>query len=152
MGIAIRNKTEYDTREARRIVRQVLRDLDADNVAVTIYYRRNGDGYSTGHYRPWWYAKGEDRPQITVALPRPGVELACYTPYSRKRDQGPVFSLRCWREALIAIVAHEGMHHRQRNTPAGKRRFVENQCDWAAYRAVMRWREEARERAQDRQP
>lgn len=153
MSILVRNKTEYDTKEVRQIVRQTLRDLDADDVAVTVYYSRSRPQGGTGYYREWWYAKKEDRPQIRVGLPKPHVtELGCYVPYERKRDRAPTFSLRDWREVLVAITAHEGMHHRQtprnyyrssRQAPGkgNKHRYVESECDWAAYRAVMRFRE-----------
>jgi hypothetical protein len=130
-------------------VRQTLRDLDVTDVHVKIHYRRGNSGHTTGHYRPWWIpSDDEDRAVIRVGLPKPGVAIDTYAPYVR-RDAPPKFELRDWREALIALVAHEGMHHRQTPRNAyrssrqamyrGRHRYVESECDWAAYRAVKRW-------------
>jgi len=80
--------------------------------------------------------RGEDREQIIVSLPR-GERIDSYIPY-RRRQAPPSFELNDWREAVVAIVAHEGQHHRQ----LPRARFGERECDWAAYRAVMRYRGE----------
>jgi hypothetical protein len=73
-----------------------------------------------------------------------------YMPYQRK-DAPPDFELYDWREAIVALAAHEGWHHKQTprhgygyRSPSAKRapaRFVEVECDWAAYRAILRHRE-----------
>jgi len=136
-GIKVKNLTEHDSAEVRRLVRQTLRDFDISAVAVTIRYRRGGSTHATGRYRASWYPqRGEDREQIIVSLPR-GERIDSYIPY-RRRQAPPSFELNDWREAVVAIVAHEGQHHRQ----LPRARFGERECDWAAYRAVMRYRGE----------
>lgn len=143
----IRNKTGYDTPEVARLVRGVLKDMEIDMIEVRVGYSRSGG--TTGRYREFWYpSEGEDRPVIICCLPKPGLEILPWQPYTRQQAP-PVFVLEDWREALVAIVAHEAMHARQtpRNGFAsskkiigGKRRYVEHECDWAAFRAVRRYR------------
>jgi len=136
--IKVVNETQYDTTEVRSIVKRVLADFECKNVCVRVIHRRRNDGYSGGRYRGYWYpSRKEDRPQILVSLPKPGVALAPYTPYQR-RGAPETFELRDWREALVALVAHEANHHRQARKRKG---MVEVECDWAAQRAVRRWRE-----------
>ena len=137
----MRNLTDYDTSELRRLVLATLRDGECDNVAVTVVYSRSA--HATGNYREWWYSKqGETRPQIRVRLPRPGVGIHDYTPYPRRHAPEP-FPLPDWQTALVAVVAHEAQHHRQtpRNHYGRTRkrgRYVEVECDLAALRAVRR--------------
>lgn len=145
-GVKVVNHTAYPDAEVRRIVRAQLREAEVSGVTVTVRYARGRSAH--GWWRSYWYlSKGEDRPQILVKLPRPGVEIADYVPYERKREQGRSFPLADWREALVAIVAHEAEHDRQYHTlgerrQKGKRRSqVELRCDLAAYRAWRRWRE-----------
>lgn len=137
----VRNHTEYDTHEVARLIRATLRDLEVDDVCVTVRHR--GDQYVSGRYREyWWPHRGEDRPQITLRLPRPGIAIADYHCYAR-RDAPEPFALPDWQTALVAITAHEGMHHRQTPRHAYGRtrgvRYREAECDWAAVRAVRRY-------------
>ena len=156
MSVKISNLTDYSSAEVRRLVRATLRDLDADDVAVTVRYAvgRRRDHWG-GRYREFWYpTRGEDRPQISARIPPQGAGEwpLTYRPYSR-RDAPPILELGDWRELLVAVVAHEGKHHLQ--TPrhqygrkAGRKaappRFREVEADWAAYRAVLRMRGELR--------
>jgi hypothetical protein len=154
MSVRITNTSTYPDAEVRQIVRGVLRDLDCDDVHVKVHRRRGDSGWTTGSYREYWFPrKDEDRPVIRVGLPKVGVAMDEYLPYDRK-DGPPPFELRDWQEALVAVTAHEAMHHRQtprnyyrssaevkRQDGRGQARFVEHECDWAAYRAVRRWRE-----------
>jgi len=153
--IRITNRSQYPAAEVRQLVRRALNDLDITDVHVQIYHRKGESGHTTGRYREYWYPRRkEDRPVIQVGLPKVGVPICDYIPYQRKQSP-PEFELRDWREALLAIVAHEGMHHRQtprnyyrstrevaRTGSQGRARYVEHECDWAAYRAVKRWRDE----------
>lgn len=136
--IKIVNKSEYDTPTVRRLIRMVARDAEVSDVCVTVKHRK--DGYTSGRYREWWYIGKEDRAQITISLPLPGVPIADYHPYQRTRtEQGRHFPLNDWQEALVAVAAHELHHHRQAGRTARSRgRFVEVECDLAAYRAVAR--------------
>lgn len=146
-GIKVVNKTTYPIADVRRIVRKQLREAEVSDVAVTV--KHTNDHHASGWWRAYWYPdNGEDRPQILVRLPKPGVSIADYTPYKRKREQGKSFPLADWREALVAVVAHEAEHHRQRfvlgerkGVPGKRRSQVELRCDLAAYRAWCRWRE-----------
>lgn len=143
-GIKIVNCTEYDTAEVRRLTRAVLKDAECTDVCVHIIHRRNRmSNHTGGQYRSyWWPSKGEDRPQILVSLPRPGVKIESYHPYQR-RDAPEVMPLNDWREALVAVLAHEAEHHRQSRKRGRQRRMVEVECDWAAHRALRRYREAA---------
>lgn len=149
-AVKVTNRTEYPTREVAALVRRTLRELECEHVAVTVKHPKRGRGetYAAGRYRPYWFpSQGECMEQIAVRLPRPGLAIKDYRPYQRTREEGRAFPLETWQEALVAIVAHEGMHHKQ--TPrngfgAGRRRgrFVEVECDLAAYRAWKRLRGE----------
>lgn len=151
MSVRVSNSSPYPAAEVRRLVRATLRDLDAGWVHVRVHTSRVRDGHTRGEYRSWWYPdRGEDRPVIRVSMPPLGVAPAPYRPYAR-RQAPPAFDLLDWREYLIAIVAHEGLHHRQtprngyrssRKIRGLRHRYVEHECDWAAYRAVRRWRGE----------
>jgi len=149
--VKVFNLTSYPDARVRKIVRAVMRDLDVDDVEVRVLWQLRGGVSVSGSYRAWWSpSRGEDRPVMVLRLPKPGVEIEPWHPYERKRDPAPTFSLDSWEEALVAIAAHEGMHHRQTPRHAfGYRRsdrkrkpvrYRENECDWAAFRAVRRWR------------
>ncbi len=156
MSVGVKNLTGYPTGEVRRLVRRALSDIGADDVDVTVLHRRramDGDlSHATGRYFSWWTPRrGETRERIRISLPPPGVEPGCYHPYERKRGDCPTFPLADWREALVAVAAHEGMHHRQvsrngyrssRKAKGGRHRYVESECDLAAYRAVRYYRED----------
>lgn len=144
------NHTAYPDVEVETIVRQQLADAEVSGVTVTI--RHTKGHYAHGWWRSYWYPdKGEDRPQILVRLPKPGVEIGDYVPYRRKREEGRRFPLADWREALVSTVAHEIEHHRQyesgerrgKRGSGSRRSQVEVRCDLAAYRAWRRWRGEA---------
>jgi hypothetical protein len=145
-GIKVVNRTAYPDAEVRRIVRQQLRDAEVSDVCVTV--RQTKDSHAGGYWRAYWYPEdGEDRPQILVRLPKPGVTIADYAPYERVREQGRAFPLADWREALVAITAHEAEHHRQRFVLGERKGYkkrrvdVELRCDLAAFRAWRRWRD-----------
>jgi len=141
-GITIRNATDYDTKEVRRLARRTLRVFEVTGVEVTVNYTRKRDGHVRGWYRNYWYPKrGEKGPQIRASLPRPEETIQPYTPYRRKGEMGKKFDMTDWREALVAIVAHEATHHKQGCRRNGKGGFRELDCDLAAYRAVIYYRE-----------
>lgn len=152
----VRNQTEYPDSDVKALVLDVLKQMDVRGVCVTVKHWRHGDSiHASGWYRPHWYpSRGEDREQISVTLPRLGTPIAPYEPYKRIHTDCPTFDLTDWREALVAIVAHEGQHARQtprngyRSSRAVKRdggtgaraRYVESEADMAAYRYVKRHR------------
>lgn len=140
-ALRVINETSYPSGEVSRLVRWTLSTFEADCVDVTVSYSRKRDGITRGFYRDWWYpAKGETQPQIRVSLPRPEDAVAPYEPYRRKRERGKVIDLADWREALVAIVAHEATHHRQADRDVAYR---EVDADLAAFRAVGYYREKA---------
>lgn len=143
--ILVRNATEYPDAEVKKIVLDTLRGFDCENVEVVVNHRPSPiDDQATGNYREWWVPRnGENRPVIRISLPRPGIPIHDYEPYTRSREQGKSFPLPTWQDALVAVAAHEGMHHKQtpRNgygTMKKRGRFVEVEADLAAYRAVAR--------------
>lgn len=128
-------------------MREQTKEMEVSDVTITIKHTNN-DRFS-GYYRPFWYPeKKEDRPQVLVRIPKPGIQIHDYKAYRRTvTEQGKDFPLNTWQEALVAIVAHELMHHRQSSRRQygrikGRGRFVEVECDLAAYRAVARRRGE----------
>lgn len=151
--VKIVNETDYPDGEVERLVRAEVEHAELRlGVTITVAYRPKGDGYASGYWRSYWYAdQGEDRPQIMIRLPRPGVTVLPYLPYSRKREEGKRFERANWQEALVSVAAHEIEHARQHQAgerpgrrKSGRRRSqVELRCDLAAYRAWLRYRERA---------
>jgi hypothetical protein len=137
--IVIKNNSEYPTREVKKLVRQALGYNDITtgiSVDVRHFVKKTG----CGQERTWmggWYAAG--RRSILAKIVKPGWRPYIYDPYDRKRGTCPSFPLNDWREQLVALVAHEGQHHRQW---LANERYVENDCDLAAYRAVTYYRED----------
>jgi hypothetical protein len=145
MTLRVTNRTEYPTREVARLARKTLGYFEiSEGVEVIVYHHRSRtEDCVCGHYRNFWYpSRGERGPVITAGIPRPGVQPGPYHAYRRKREQGPDFEIADWREALVAIVGHEGWHHRQVRRRNGKGGFREVECDLAAYRAVGYLRED----------
>jgi len=146
--IRITNSSEYPTREVNRLVRRALANLDITDgvtVEVTHFVKKTGLGqertWMGGGYYPW-------RRHVVAKIVKPGLKPHRYCSYRRKREQGPDFELRDWREQLVALVAHEGNHHRQKLERRRHRsRYVEVECDWAAYRAVQYLREDESKKA-----
>lgn len=147
--IKIVNDTDYPDGEVERLIMDEVKHAELRlGVTFTIGYRN--DGYASGYWRSWWYADSdEDRPQISIKLPRPGVPVLDYIPYARKREEGKRFPRANWQEALVSVAAHEIEHARQHQVgerpgrrKSGRRRSqVELRCDLAAYRAWVRYRE-----------
>jgi hypothetical protein len=148
VAAVIVNHTTYPDKEVERILREELAAAEIrQRLEINIRYARAG-GHS-GWWRSYWYPdRGEDGPQILIRLPRPGHEVDDYHPYDRKRESGKRFPLEDWREALVAVAAHELEHHRQfeagersgRRGSGRRRREVEVRCDLAAWRAWQAYR------------
>lgn len=151
------NETDYDGRTVNSIVRWALKQLDLEKTPVTVkvkYTRRwFGAPVTDWAYSGWFhFAWGGNTITLRVHPER-------YYPignhqYERTGEMPPLFVCADWREALVAVAGHELMHLRQYvtkparyiTTKKGKRRaksrFVEAECEWAAYRLWRRWREE----------
>lgn len=141
--ITITNKSEYPTREVKKLVRKALGYADiTDGLSVVVTHFQKKTGF--GNERTWmggWY--NPRRREIVAKIVKPGWKPNAYHPYQRKPQVAPTFELRDWREQLVALVAHEANHHRQRSRPRGNR-YVEVECDLAAFRAVQYLREDER--------
>ncbi len=154
------NESSYPTKTVERIVLAQARDLGVEKTHVTVLVRdAKLNRWSTKQYASgyWQYLGGAwARSEIVIRLPKRGHPIGDYHPYERKREQGKSFPLADWKEALVAVAAHELEHHRQRvvlgevagtrarrgRPGSGHRRVdVELRCDLAAYRAWKRYRQ-----------
>lgn len=160
MPVTVRNESSYPTKTVEKLVRSTMADLDVVSAAVRVIVRHSTHRYTTGH---WEFLGGSfGAAEIVIRLPKRGVQIGGYHPYERKREQGKAFPLADWKEALVAVAAHEAEHHRQRwvlgeragrrerrgrdgrvlRAGSGHRRVdVEIRCDLAALRAWRRYRE-----------
>lgn len=143
MRLTVTNKTSYPTKTVERLVRAEAEAAGLHRVNVTIDYARRGSGYASG----WAENHGA---KVLIRLPRRGVQLSGYVPYRRLRESGKAFPYADWKEALVAVAAHEFEHQRQwqvlgeyrHRRGSGKRRTdVELRCDLAAYRAWKAYRQ-----------
>lgn len=141
--LLVRNESYYPDDLVRPLVLKVLRALECEDVCVTVKKRKGNQAWVGGYFRNYWYPKrGEDRPQILVALPTADRFPYAYVPYDRKRGECPRFLCDSWQEGLIAVLAHEATHQRQDERAIGRVSHKEAECDMAAYREVMYYREE----------
>jgi hypothetical protein len=139
--IRITNDSEYPTREVNKLVRRTLGYLDIERgirVRVTHFQKKTWSGAERTWVGGWYSTHGRS---ILAKIVKPGYAPRAYHGYERKREQCPTFELRDWREQLVAIVAHEAMHHRQnlKGLP-----YREIDCDLAALRAVGYYREDTK--------
>jgi hypothetical protein len=93
----VKNLTSYPTDEVRRLVRRGLAGLDAKGVAVTVRPARE-----RAHGRAW----GQHR--FTIWLPP--ADRFPFFGYRRHRSSPFNHDWQNWREALVALSAHEGRH------------------------------------------
>lgn len=134
----------------RRVTRWVFTRMEIDDVRVRVFSTEHW--YHHGHF----YARHE------------GALVHAYVPVEvngQGHDRGlrggpPVIFPQDWRESLVCILAHEGMHVRQfragPRTPGyqqnrrgkiiyvGGRVFSEVDAEWAEYRYLKWWRERRR--------
>lgn len=143
--LVIRNRTSYPDQEVRDLVRFGLADVDASRVCVNVKRMRSGVQAAAGVFYHGVPSISNAPPSsenlITLRLP-----AASHYPLPWYQDgRGPVRSpmqyVRChdWREALVAIAAHEGRHlHQYRE----KRRGGEVDADEHAFFRLARYRQE----------
>jgi hypothetical protein len=163
--VQVENLTDLPTREVAKIVRWVARELDADDPTLLVRVKR-ARGFK-GRYYPRareqggsvynWNTGGWKEIEVkvpvgvahlvTASLPKGYLTGRLAFSYYSRRETPPPLTVETWQEALVAITAHEVMHHRQyrarHQRASGRRRwqFRETECDFAAYRIVMRWRQ-----------
>lgn len=156
------NETQYPTREVAKIVRWVMKYLEVEQhrCFVKIKHHNNGGAYQGrfypngrvhgGYIYDWergdWKDVSPNVPAgynhlIVCRIAKPGSYPRETHVYDRKDSPG-TWICENWQEALVSIMAHEGMHLRQYfNNPRGKRgRFNEVETEWAAYRLWNEYR------------
>jgi len=154
--LLVQNETGYDGRGVSACVRFVFRELDlsGDGVVVKVKHHNGAYAYQGRIYFQAWghgshvynYSRGEwayvapRMPMgynhlIVCRLGKPGTYPCDTNVYDRKDSPG-TWTVTDWREALVAITAHEATHLRQ-YLKQQKRSEVET--EWAAYRLWARW-------------
>ena len=163
--IVLRNATIYPDAEVRTLVRQGFSGLDLNHRQGSILVRVNHTRISQRRREAgsrWVYAASgcaypyvhvrKDVPagaawEVRLSVSRPNdFPVEWYDRHKHFTDLGP---LHDWREALVAIAAHEGKHIElyQRMTPVKRHRrrqlsgyAEESRCDAYAAKQVRRYR------------
>jgi hypothetical protein len=107
----IRNTSRYPTGEVEHLVRFATGDVDMRRVCVNV---KNSHRYPYGGYAYLGVPKISNAPpssEYLVTIRLGGLERFPFTP-PRRRGVPPL-RLACWREALVAVAAHEAQHIRQ---------------------------------------
>jgi hypothetical protein len=159
--LRIENETQHDGRQVGACVRWAFRELglSGDRVVVKVKYHRGSHAYQgriyyNAHSNNGWVWSESRGDYIEVApnipadynsliicrLAKTGYPIETHV-YDR-RDSPGTWVVNDWREALVAVTAHEAMHLRQhltkkRGAKGGRKNEVET--EWAAYRLWKRW-------------
>lgn len=155
MKLDIRNATDLPKADVRKLIRFALADLDLDgtiranlsHTRISDRRRRRGGG-RYGVYPATGEAISSREMDLRVTRP----ELFPCTWYDRyQATEEGIGWVADWREALVAIAAHEGKHlaEIQRGCPIGRRRqrtrsetrTIEARCDAYARARVNAYRE-----------
>jgi hypothetical protein len=110
-GMVVQNTSRYPTEDVQRLVRFATGDLDMRGVCVNV---KNSRRYPYGGYAYLGVPEISNAPAsseylITVRLGTP--DRFPFTPPRRRGS--PSLQLGCWREALVAVAAHEAWHIQQ---------------------------------------
>jgi hypothetical protein len=146
MRYRIRNHTDLDSREVRRLISFAGRDLDFDRGVVwaTVRWTRpNRD--RTNRYPASGHCQWPVDMSLCIAKPD-----EYPLPWLDRSYTGRVNGLITdWRESLVAIAAHELKHLSEYQRGCLKRgQVMEGRCDAYAYSRLTAYREEvARGRA-----
>lgn len=138
--MVIRNTSRYPTDEVRRLVKLATSDLDMSRVCVNVknlgeFGRRRGRAYS---YVPAVSNAPPGSKYLVVlrlAPPERFPQESVY--YTDAGPRWPRVTIADWREALIHIAAHEGLHIEQFRE--GLRRS-ELKCERFAERVLNNYR------------
>lgn len=114
--MVIRNTSRYPTDEVRRLVKLATADLDMSRVCVNVKNRKSG-AYSGRAY--WSVPSISNAPPssehlVTLRLGPPEAfptREHCYP--GKDGPRWPRRTIADWREALVFIAAHEGLHVEQ---------------------------------------
>lgn len=100
------NKSSRPTDEVRRLVRLAMKGLSVKGVTVIVVdaRKRSWDGkiHATGHAT----TRGRE-----VLIRIPPDDQFPFDGWRRHRSSPWNHDHACWREALVAVAAHEGKHH-----------------------------------------
>jgi hypothetical protein len=137
----LRNTSPYPDEEVRALVKLAARDYDLRYVCVNVKGSKTV-GYAGYAYRtvPRAYSNA---PRTAKRLVTIRVGLASHFPSTRSQPYGgkrsPLMTYHDWREALVAVAAHEFHHILQFQN---KMPCAEYRCELAAQRALERYREQ----------
>ena len=109
--LVVQNWSRYPTDEVERLIRFATVDIDMRRVCVNV---KNSHRYAYGGYAYLGVPTISNAPPgseylVTLRLGAP--ERFPFTPPRRRGS--PALQLGCWREALVAVAAHEAWHIQQ---------------------------------------
>ena len=137
---SVTNGSSRQTREVLRVVRFVLRDLglydSPRRCRIVIKDRPSERGVLSGRY---WHGLRA----LCRITPRDDMFPRSYKSGYDRRSKPPAYTLTCWQDALVSVLAHELEHHRQH---LARKRFAESDTMWMAYRVTRRWQEHEEKR------
>jgi hypothetical protein len=129
--LIIRNRSQYPTDEVRRLVRFGVRHLDMRGVCVNVknarYTALRGRAYMGVPYI-------SDAPPTADYLVTIGIGSEEHFPFPQQSAGDLIAD---WREALVFVAAHEGLHIEQFKE---RKRLSEKACDEFAYRMLREYR------------
>jgi hypothetical protein len=146
----IRNTSHYDSGEITRLVQFALVDvtqagLDARSIAIVVKNNfknpYNGLAYKGVPALSPWKKRANILNLITIRIGSPEWfpyhNYDCHKKMNYGGKKSPFILMDDWRQAVIAVAAHEGWHIMQfrMKWPA-----AEWQCEVGAHMALMRWR------------
>jgi hypothetical protein len=157
----IANTSVQPTRQVSSIVRWVLRELDAELGDLLVKVKNT----KSSHHRGTCYWNADEwhgnlpigiRHLLVCCIPR----KPSYLMQSKRRNGPPPYTILDWKQALVAITAHEGTHVRQylnqpdwhgqgherrlkdgRTVHVNPPHFSEVDAEWAEFRLLKRWKE-----------
>jgi hypothetical protein len=141
MRYRVRNHTDLPIREVRQLISFAGADLDFDRGAVYCDVRWTKPHRDrTNPYPAAGYCRDDNDVYMSLSLARAHDLPAPWfdRPYVG-HELGMIYD---WREALVAIAAHELKHLAERQRGCFKRgRLMEGRCDAYAYSRLMAYRE-----------
>jgi hypothetical protein len=110
-AMVVQNTSRYPTDEVERLVRFATGDLDMRRVCVNV---KNSHRYAYGGYAYLGVPEISNAPTSSEYLVTLRLGAPDRFPFTPPRRRGsPPLQLGCWREALVAVAAHEAWHIQQ---------------------------------------
>jgi hypothetical protein len=111
----IRNKSDFDTEEVKKLVRFACQELDMSEVLCEVKNTSHpyaGRAYNCvpHHMKPW------PAGSFYAMKLRVGTKVATWPHWyhgyeeDRKNPEWPLWELRSWQETLVMLAAHEAYH------------------------------------------